>query len=176
VATNSTVSWDTGAVTGNTGQGVLVASGRVALSNLSIANNGSDGVEFSSAHDSQLLSSSVQDNGGHGINSSGSDRLLLEGLTITGNTGYGIYMQSYGVGSSVRDTTVQGNGVAARLHPDVSLVNVSWIGNLRSEIEWIHGQIYSSRTWARLPVCGPLAPQASRSPSRGCRERPTRGG
>jgi hypothetical protein len=128
-----------------------VATGLVALSNLNIASNGGDGVEFSSADDSQLLNSTVQGNGGNGIHSSGSDRLLLEGLTIAGNTGYGIYMQSNGVGSIVRDTTVEGNGVAARLHPDVSLDNVTWNGNTRSEIEWIGGLIYSSRTWARLP-------------------------
>jgi hypothetical protein len=155
VSTDSPVSWDTGAVTGSTGEGVYVAAGRVALSNLNIANNGAEGVELNSADDSQLLNSTVQGNGGEGIRSSGSDRLLLEGLTIAGNTGYGIYVQfdgaGGGVGSIVRDTTVQSNGVAARLHPDTLLDNVSWTGNTRSEIEWITGRINSSRTWARLP-------------------------
>ncbi len=150
VTTNATVSWDTGMVTGNASDGIFVAAGRVALSNLIMANNGGDGVELSTAHDSQVLNSSVQGNGGDGIRSN-SDRLLLEGLTIAGNSGYGIYMQSFGEDSIVRDTTVQGNGVAARLYPDLSLENVTWSGNTRSEIEWISGQVYSSRTWARLP-------------------------
>jgi uncharacterized repeat protein (TIGR01451 family) len=155
LSTDSPVSWDTGTVSGNTGEGVYVATGRVALSNLTIAGNGGDGVELNSSDDSQLLNSSVQGNGGDGIRSSGSDRLLLEGLTIAGNTGYGIYVQfdgaSGGVGSIVRDTSVEGNAVAARLHPDTLLENVTWTGNTRSEIEWIAGRINGRRTWARLP-------------------------
>jgi uncharacterized repeat protein (TIGR01451 family) len=155
VSTDGTVSWDTGTVSGNAGEGVSVAMGRVALSNLNIADNGSEGVELNSADDSQLLNSSVQGNGGDGIRSSGSDRLLLEGLTIAGNAGYGIYVQfdgaDGGVGSIVRDTSVEGNAVAARLHPDTLLENVTWTGNTRSEIEWIAGRINGRRTWAHLP-------------------------
>ncbi len=151
VPAGSTLSWDTGTVTGNGWEGVYVYTGRVALSNLTVMDNVGDGVEISSADDSQLLNSTVQDNGGHGINTSGSDRLLLQDLTIAGNAGTGIYIQSNGEGSILRSATVQGNGVAGRLHPDTLLENVTWTGNTRSEIEWITGRINSNRTWARLP-------------------------
>jgi hypothetical protein len=151
IPAGSTLSWDTGEVTGNGSDGVFVYTGRAALSNLTVLNNGGDGIDIGSAHDSQLVNSTVQGNVAHGIRSSGSDRLLLQGLTVTGNAGHGLYMQSGGEGSVVRNTTVQGNGVAARLHPDTLLDGVTLTGNTRNEIEWITGRINSNRTWARLP-------------------------
>ena len=149
--TGATLSISNSSFTGNASHGLQPNEGRYVLSALTVAANLGDGLHLNGADDFELLGSQVQNNTGDGIHSDSGVRLTLDGLTISGNGGYGIDMNTSGAGSIVRDTQVHNNGVAAKLHPDTLLSNVTWSGSTRSEIEWISGEIAGNRTWARLP-------------------------
>lgn len=75
----------------------------------------------------------------------------LTDSTLRRNDGYGIYSRNSG-DITVLNSTIDENGVAARVTPTSDLTGASWNANKRNELEWTGGILEGIHTWG--PVIG----------------------
>ncbi|HYN89374.1 MAG TPA: right-handed parallel beta-helix repeat-containing protein, partial [Ardenticatenaceae bacterium] len=128
------------------------ASPALVVERAQLESNEGDGLEImggAGAH--RLTDVTARLNNGHGLQAAHAGSLEVVASTLSDNDGYGIFTNDGGAAMTLRDSQVQGNGVAARLAPAADLDRNDWSDNDRGEIEWIAGSVDVDTAWRLLP-------------------------
>jgi hypothetical protein len=130
---------DTALIEDNSDHGIYFdgGSGGQIMSNLTIRNNGGDGLRVNGS-----VGGVFHPNTGHQV---------LSQLAIQNNGGYGFFTNVGGDSLVITAATFISNGVSARLPVNVQLTDVHWSGDARREIEWERGTLLADRAWPAHP-------------------------